>query len=92
MRKVLIVGYNYCYEQEVLRKYKDTLFFSARHIEDTETAERIVALTDMFDAILFIGSTDVLPFQVAAVMLKKEILTTADYPIGENKEDNNKCL
>ena len=85
MKKVLLVGYHYTYEQGVAKKYKDVLFFPARHIEDNETAERIVELTSMFDSILIMGDIPLLAYEVAAVMLQKEILHEEDYPIEEKE-------
>lgn len=87
MKKVLLVGYNYCYENDVMKKYKDVLFVSARDI-DTETPERVIALTEMFDAILLMGNNNRMSFLVAAIMLKKEILTEKDYPLEDKGGDS----
>lgn len=83
MKKILLVGYNYFYEKEVAKKYKDVLFVAAREI-DAETPERIVALTEMFDAILLMGEVNHTAFKIAAIMLKKEILTEENYPVEES--------
>ena len=87
MKKVLLVGYNYCYETEVMKKYPDVLFVSARNIS-AETPERIIALTEMFDAILLIGNVEFISYQVAAVMMKKEIFTDKDYPVEDKGGEN----
>lgn len=87
MKKVLLVGYDYCYETDVMKKYKDVLFVSARDI-DTETPERVIALTEMFDAILLMGNNNRMSFLVAAIMLKKEILTEKDYPLEDKGGDS----
>lgn len=88
MKKVLLVGYDYCYEHDVAEKYKDVLFVVARNI-DAETPERIIALVEMFDAILLIGSDNRMAFTIAAIMLKKEILTEKNYPVDEKGERTN---
>lgn len=87
MKKVLLVGYNYCYENDVMKKYKDVLFVSERNI-NTETPGRIIALTEMFDAILLMNKDNRMSFLVAAIMLKKEILTEKDYPVEEKDGDS----
>ena len=87
MKKVLLVGYNYCYENDVMKKYKDVLFVSERNI-NTETPGRIIALTEMFDAILLMNKDNRMSFLVAAIMLKKEILTEKDHPVEEKDGDS----
>lgn len=89
MKKILLVGYDYCYETDVTRKYNDVLFVVARNI-DAETPERRIELVGMFDAILLMDTKDYnLSYEVAAIMLNKEIVTRDEYPVetkGE-KED-----
>lgn len=83
MKKVLLVGYDYCYEHDVAEKYKDVLFVVARNI-DAETPERRIALVGMFDAILVLDKKDNnLSYEVAAIMLHKEIISKDDYPVEE---------
>lgn len=87
MKKILLVGYNYCYEKDVIDKYKDVLFIAARNIEDDISPQRIIALVEMFDAILLvgmIGGERRLSYEVAASMLNKEILTEENYPVEES--------
>lgn len=85
MKKVLLVGYDYCYEQDVAKEYKDVLFVVAREI-NAETPERRIALVGMFDAILLMDTKDYnLSYEVAAVMLNKEIITKDAYPVEEKE-------
>ena len=85
MKKVLLVGYDYCYENDVAEKYKDVLFVVARNI-DAETPERRIAFVGMFDAILLMDKKDNnLSYEVAAVMLNKEIITKDAYPVEERE-------
>lgn len=89
MKKVLLVGYDYCYEHDVTEKYKDTLFIVARNI-DAETPDRRIALVGMFDAILLMDTKDYnLSYEVAAIMLNKEIITRDAYPVEEKEKKEN---
>ena len=85
MKKVLLVGYDYCYEHDVAEKYKDVLFVVARNI-DAETPERRIALVGMFNAILVLNKKDNnLSYEVAAIMLNKDIISKDDYPVEERE-------
>ncbi len=85
MKKVLLVGYDYCYEHDVAEKYKDVLFVVARNI-DAETPERRIALVGMFDAILLLDKKENnLSYEVAAIMLNKEIIDKDAYPVEERE-------
>ena len=85
MKKVLLVGYDYCYEHDVADKYKDVLFVVARNI-DAETPERRIALVGMFDAILLMDKKENnLSYEVAAIMLCKEIIDKDAYPVEERE-------
>ena len=85
MKKVLLVGYNYCYENDVAKKYKDVLFIVAREV-DAQTPERMIALVGMFDAILLMDEKDNnLSYKVAAIMLCKEIIGKDAYPVEEKE-------
>ena len=84
MKKVLIVGYDYNYVTDINKKYTDCLFIPAGDIEH-ESAERLIALVSIADEVLFLGDRYI-GFEVAAVMLKKEITTKADYPVGEKTD------
>lgn len=88
MKKVLLVGYDYCYETDVAYKYPDVLFVVARNIS-AETPERRIALVGMFDAILLMDKKDYnLSYEIAAVMLNKEIITKEAYPVEEKDGDS----
>lgn len=85
MKKVLLVGYDYCYEHDVAEKYKDVLFVVARNI-NAETPERRIALVGMFDAILLMDKKENnLSYEVAAIMLNKEIIDKDAYPVEERE-------
>ena len=85
MKKVLLVGYDYCYEHDVAEKYKDVLFVVARNI-NAETPERRIALVGMFDAILLMDKKENnLSYEVAAIMLNKEIIDRDAYPVEERE-------
>ena len=84
MKKVLLVGY----ETDVAYKYPDVLFVVARNIS-AETPERRIALVGMFDAILLMDKKDYnLSYEIAAVMLNKEIITKEAYPVEEKDGDS----
>ena len=85
MKKVLLVGYDYCYEHDVADKYKNVLFVVARNI-DAETPERRIALVCLFDAILLMDKKEnYLSYEVAAIMLNKEIIDKDAYPVEERE-------
>lgn len=88
MKKILLVGYDYSYEQDVMKKYDDVLFVAARNIEDDNSPQRIIAVVEMFDAILLVGGQSRLTYEIAAIMLGKEILTDKDYPVEKESEGN----
>jgi hypothetical protein len=61
----------------------------ARNI-DAETPDRRIALVGMFDAILLMDTKDYnLSYEVAAIMLNKEIITRDAYPVEEKERKEN---
>ena len=88
MKKVLLVGYNYAYENEVVKKYQDVLFVPAHEIKDI-TPERLIELVKSMDAILLMNGTDT-AYEVAAIMLHRDVyLPDESYPVDipEDEEE-----
>lgn len=83
MKAVLLVGYDYSYLRELNKKYTDCLFIPSSEV-DYGSAERLIELVTIVDEVLFIDDAR-LPFEVASVMMKKNISTKADYPVEEEK-------
>ena len=80
MKKVLLVGYNYAYENEVVKKYQDVLFIPAHEIKDV-TPERLIELVKAMDAVLLMNGTDT-TYEVAAILLNKDVyLPDESYPV-----------
>jgi len=84
VKRVLIVGYDFNYVNDLNAKYKDCLFIPAGDIEH-DSATRLIELVGIADEVLFVGERYI-GFEIAAVMLKKEISTKADYPVGEKTD------
>ena len=86
MKKVLLVGYNYAYENEVIKKYQDVLFIPAHEIKDV-TPERLIELVKAMDAVLLMNGTDT-AYEVAAIMLGKDVyLPDESYPVDIEDEE-----
>ena len=81
MKKVIIVGFDYEYTRSIEAQYPDILFIKAGDIRH-DTAERIIAIAKMADAILLLNGSYT-EYMVAAVMLGKEVLHRADFPVTE---------
>jgi hypothetical protein len=86
MKKVLLVGYNYAYENEVVKKYQDVLFIPAHEIKDV-TPERLIELVKAMDAVLLMNGTDT-TYEVAAILLNKDVYLPDDsYPVDIEDEE-----
>ena len=85
MKRVLIVGYDYSYTQDLNETYKNCLFIPANEVEH-ESAERTVELVRMVDEVLFL-TDGFISVEVAAVMMDKKVVKKADYPIKSESEE-----
>ena len=87
MKKILLVGHNYNYETKVSEKYRDTLFIAAREIDHDNNPQRKIAMVEMVDAVLFMDNNHDSSFNIAALLLGKDICVADDYPVEEKGEE-----
>ena len=87
MKKILLIGYDFNYEKDVAKKYKDTLFIEAHEIECENNPDRVIAMVDMVDAVLLMERGCDSKFIIAAKLMNKDIYLPEDYPVSDEKAD-----
>ena len=89
MKKVLVVGFiEYGMVNKLADKYPDVIWLHNDTIKNTNKPNSIAAITGMVDEVAFgkfVSEKERLAWEVACVMMRKDVGEITDYPLDENK-------
>lgn len=91
MRKILIVGFiPYGYDQKLVEKNPDVIFFEERSIAYSGDVNSIVELVDMMSGVMFMSEvgSERLAWEVACIMKNKRVYEKSDFPVEDEKKES----